>query len=29
MDPSVVAQKIIDFVKGEYQKELIIERPKK
>jgi short-subunit dehydrogenase len=27
MDPATVAEKIIDFVKGEYQKELIIERP--
>lgn len=28
MDPSTVAQKIVDAIKGEYQKELIIERPK-
>jgi short-subunit dehydrogenase len=29
MDPADVAQKIIAFIKGEHQKELIIERPKK
>jgi NAD(P)-dependent dehydrogenase (short-subunit alcohol dehydrogenase family) len=29
MDPAVVAQKILDMIKGDYQKDLIIERPKK
>jgi short-subunit dehydrogenase len=28
MNPATVAEKIINFVKGEYQKELIIERPR-